>query len=273
MDQRRIAVVGGGNMAGAIISGCLDSGALGPEAWIVAEPDQTKRGELQSRGIRTVPSAGALLECLGGSDQILLAVKPQVFPEIASEFGGAAGDRVVISILAGIPSERIRESLGTAVRVVRVMPNTPARIGQGATAIAMGAGAREGDDELALRVFGSVGPVVERMDEALIDAFTAVAGSGPAYVFYLAEAMTLAAIDLGFSAEVAERIVRQTIIGASGLLGASGEPAPALRAAVTSKGGTTAAAIEQFDRAQVMTSVVTALRAARDRGRELGETR
>ncbi|MCH7873254.1 MAG: hypothetical protein IID33_16280 [Planctomycetes bacterium] len=169
------------------------------------------------------------------------------------------------------------------MRVIRVMPNTPARIGQGMTAIAMGCGAQAGDDALAQAIFAAVGEVVS-IDETLMDAFTAVAGSGPAYVFYLAEAMSAAAVRLGFNQKQADLIVRQTIAGAGNLMvasvdeqtdptGQTGVPLSpaALRAAVTSKNGTTYAATTRLDELGVMEAIITAVRAARDRGRELAQ--
>ena len=152
------------------------------------------------------------------------------------------------------------------------MPNLPAQLGEGATAIALGAGAKPGDEKLAIELFGAVGPVVVEVAEDLIDAFTAVAGSGPAYVFYLAQAMTKAAVELGFTSSQADQIVRQTIIGSAAMLRTRSESPQDLRAAVTSKGGTTAAATAVLDEAQVIDTFVRALTAARDRGRELGKS-
>jgi pyrroline-5-carboxylate reductase len=198
----------------------------------------------------------------------MLAVKPQVFDVVAPALHARVDHRVVMSIMAGVGTERIGRALGD-VRVIRLMPNTPARVGKGITAICLGAGARPGDDALARSIFEAVG-VVEPIDESLMNAFTAIAGSGPAYVFYLAEAMTRAGVAIGFDESTAARIVRATIAGAGALLDASDEDPGALRAAVTSKGGTTAAAIGMLDERDVMDAVVEAGRAARDRGRELG---
>src|SRR5690606_13250813 len=153
--------------------------------------------------------------------------------------------------------------------VVRAMPNLPARIRQGATAICLGDGAAPGDDDFALALFRGIGPLVLRIDESLMDAFTAVAGSGPAYLFYLAEAMTRAATELGFDAPAAREIVKATLAGSASLLAQSSESPADLRAAVTSKGGTTEAATTVLDNAGVMNAIVRAITAARDRGREL----
>ncbi|MFG0284155.1 MAG: pyrroline-5-carboxylate reductase family protein, partial [Phycisphaerales bacterium JB039] len=161
-----------------------------------------------------------------------------------------------------------REVLGGTVRGIRVRPNRPAQGQRGISASARGAGAGAGDESIASALLEGVGETVE-IPERLMDAFTAVAGSGPAYLFYLAEGMLNAAVRIGFEQEVADRIVRATIAGASALLEASEEPASELRARVTSKGGTTAAALAIFDEARTQETIIAAIRAARDRGAEL----
>jgi pyrroline-5-carboxylate reductase len=173
-----------------------------------------------------------------------------------------------MSILAGMPTEKIRESIGEQVAVIRLMPNLPVRIRKSATAIALGAGTQEGDDQRAQEIFGAVGRVVN-IDESLMDAFTAVGGSGPAYLFYLAEAMIKAAMEVGFDRDTAEWAVRWTLGGAAAVLESTDQPAETLRAAVTSRGGTTAAAMTVLEEAKVIDAFVRAIRAARDRGREL----
>ncbi len=207
----------------------------------------------------------------GSPSQVLLAVKPQMLPTLADEIRGVIGPRIVISILAGTPGSKIRERLGPAVSVVRAMPNLPATIRQGTTAICLSDGASPGDDDLARSLFAAVGQVVITIEEAMMDAFTAVAGSGPAYVFYLAEAMTRAAVDVGFDETTAVKIVRETIAGSAALLGQSFDNPAALRAAVTSKGGTTAAATQVLDQANVIDTFRRAITAARDRGSELSQ--
>lgn len=265
-----IACVGGGNMARALFLGSLRAGVTTAPQWIIAEPDAEKRDEFARAGAVTVASSREFAGRLHDSTQVLLAIKPQALWVAGPELAPAAAGRVVISILAGTPSAKVLAALPGS-RVVRAMPNTPAQVGQGATAISLGAGARHNDDALAMTLFAAVGPVVERVDESLMDAFTAVAGSGPAYVFYVAQAMAEAAHALGFDRAVADRVVRQVILGSATLLAHSTDQTPAeLRAAVTSKGGTTEAACRSLDDAHVMDAFVRALTAARDRGRELG---
>lgn len=284
MDGLWIAVIGGGVMGRAIIEGGVRAGVLRAEAVGVAEPDPGRRGWFEAMGCVVGESAG---EVVGACDRrgaqagvvesaaIVLAVKPQMFESVGEELGPvvrAGGERHVVSIMAGVRAGRIAERLGERARVVRAMPNTPGRIGQGVTGIAAGPGATEADVAMASRLFAALGPVVERIEESLMDAFTAVAGSGPAYLFYLAEAMERAARAVGFEPAMARRVVGQTLRGAAGLLeNEAGADDPAvLRAAVTSKGGTTAAAIASLEAAGVMEAWVGAIVSARDRGRELG---
>lgn len=268
-----LAVIGGGAMASAILRGATEAGVLGDRVCI-AEPDEARRAAFPI-GVASGSEALAWLaahEGEPGTGQIMLAVKPQMLPTVGAEIAGLVGGRTVLSILAGTPGQRIREALGGQCRVVRVMPNTPAQIRMGATAIALTAGVTERDAAFAERLFRAVGEVVVRLDEPMMDAFTAIAGSGPAYLFYLAEAMQRGAIEIGFDPAAARTIVEQTLLGATHLLKADGAPAHELRQRVTSKKGTTQAATDTFDALGVMEAIVNGIAAARDRGIELGRT-
>ncbi len=282
MDDRSapLAIVGGGNMAQALVKGATEAGVLDARRVAVAEPDGLKRDVFRSWGVRAVKTTPELVNWLiasetePGQGQMLLAVKPQSLAEVGAQLAPNMGRptgatrRVVVTILAGTPSARVRALLGETAAVVRAMPNTPARIRRGVTAVALGAGAEAGDEERAVALFSAVGRVV-MIDESLMDAFTAVAGSGPAYVFYLVEAMTRGAIEVGFDAEMAPWLVRWVVSGAGAMLDALDQPAETLRAAVTSRGGTTAAATGVLDEARMMEAMARAIVAARDRGREL----
>ena len=270
-----MAFVGCGNMASALIRGGIGAGVLEAGGVVAADPDAGKRAAIGGVGVHAASNACEAVAWLEahedapGAGQVVLAVKPQMLADAAADLGRAlTRRRVVVSILAGTPSGKVRGALGDHAAVVRAMPNTPAGVGRGMSAICVGEGAAEGDMRAAEALLGAVGDVV-RIDERLMDAFTAVVGSGPAYVFYLAEAMARAAEDVGFDAETAVRIVRQTVAGAGELLASSGDTPAVLRAAVTSKGGTTAAATAVLDDEQVMDAIVSAIAAARDRGREL----
>ncbi|MHC5002875.1 MAG: pyrroline-5-carboxylate reductase [Planctomycetota bacterium] len=259
-----LGIIGGGNMGRAIIAGALRAGILAPSELMVAEIDPERRNELEELGCPVTEDAAAAAD----AEQVLLAVKPQSFPAVAEAVGRLGRPTVVISVMAGLRSPRIRAALGEAARVVRVMPNTPCQIGLGISAVALGEGATAGDDDLARRILGAVGEVVTVREEQMY-AVTAVSGSGPAYVFLLAEAWERAAVELGIEPAIARKLVYRTIAGASGLLEQSGRRPAELRDAVTSPGGTTAAALEVMYRHELPETVVRAVAAARDRGIEL----
>lgn len=271
-----LALIGGGNIAQAIVRGGIDAGLLSPALVAVVEPELGKRELLRSLGVRALKSAPELADWFkavekgeGGWAQVLLAIKPQSLREAAGPLAEAMGGRprVVITILAGVTTQMVSTALG-GVPVVRAMPNMAASVRRSTTALAIGEGVEEGAEALAERLFEAIGRVV-RIDEGLMDAFTAVVGSGPAYVFYLTEAMTRAAERLGFDRDTSEWMARWTVSGAGAVMDATDQPPETLRAAVTSKGGTTAAAVSVLEEAGVMDAVVRAIAAARDRGREL----
>ncbi|KAA0215842.1 MAG: pyrroline-5-carboxylate reductase [Leptolyngbya sp. PLA3] len=275
--SKALAVIGGGNMAKAILDGAARAGVLPPTV-IVADPSAERRA-LFTRAVERAGEAIAQLaqaEEVPGSGQVLLAVKPQMLPEVARDVRAAidagvwGARRVVISILAGATASRVREAFAARAEVVRVMPNTPALVGRGMSALCLGEGAESHDADLARALFSAVGKVID-VSESQMDAFTAVGGSGPAYVFRLAEAMVAGAIEAGLDARDALLAVRETIAGAGLLLGESAESPGELRAQVTSKGGTTAAALEVFERGGFEATVVQAIVAARDRGAELSK--
>lgn len=264
----RIVFIGAGNMAEALVRGLLAAGvARAEEVWV------TDIAPVRLEHFRTRYGVG------GGSDNaaaarmadtLVLAVKPQQLAAVCAELAGAlARDPLVISIAAGIPTARIEQWLGGAARVVRAMPNTPALIGAGVTAIAPGRHATDADLDRAQHLLGAAGTVV-RVPESAMDAVTAVSGSGPAYVFYLAEAMREAAARLGLAPEVADALVRRTILGAGRLLEAeAATPPEELRRRVTSKGGTTEAAIGALEERRVREAFVAAIAAAAARAKEL----
>ncbi len=275
MDAKQIAAIGGGNMAEAIIRGALRTGCVPASGWVVADPNADRRALFESLGVATEETGAALVPHLSDDTQLLLAVKPQMLDRVAEAGSALPMDRIVISILAGATSDRIRRAFGStgntssdSMRVVRVMPNTPCGIGEGMTALCAGAGAATDDLTLARSLFGGLGETVD-LPEELMDAFTGTAGSGPAYLFYLAEGMIRGAIEAGFSEKQAEFIVRQTLAGASLLLRGSDRTASDLRRAVTSPGGTTEAAITVMEEAGLLSTVASGVVAARDRGRAL----
>ncbi len=261
-----LAVIGGGKMARALLAGAVLAGVITPSDVAVADPDAKQRASIRPLGVRLFDRAPAALELLTPDAQLLLAVKPQSLPDVARDLKGLVHNRVVISILAGATSEQIRNSLGGKARVIRVMPNLAAQIRKGLAAICLGSGAQPNDDAFASRLFSAVGVVIS-LEESLMDAFTALAGSGPAYLFYLAEALDNAAQQMGFTPESAASIVRHTLSGAAELLLRAPESSPLdLRLAVTSKGGATEAAVRVLQDAKVLDAITRAVLAARDRG-------
>jgi pyrroline-5-carboxylate reductase len=264
----KLAFIGGGNMATALIGGILGRG-VSPAAVRVAEVVPEARERLHaSFGVTAVASAA---EAADGADCIVFAVKPQQMPAVAPLVAQAARQALVVSIAAGIRTADLARWLGGHERIVRVMPNTPALVGAGVSALyalpAVGAAEREAVEGL----FRAVGKTLWVSQEGLIDAVTAVSGSGPAYAFYLIESMEQAALQLGFDAQAARLLSVETVLGAAKLAEASPERAEVLRARVTSKGGTTERALAVLEGHAVKQHFVEAILAAEARSRELGD--
>jgi pyrroline-5-carboxylate reductase len=262
-----LAFIGGGNMAEALIAGLIRAKAWPAERLVAADVAEPRRRLLAERyGIRVLADNAAAAETAG---VVVLAVKPQVMPEAAAGLRGAlAPDALVLSIAAGVPTPALERWLGDGVHVIRVMPNTPTLVGCGAHAWCRGRWVNDDDARLAKTLLTAVGRAVE-LEERLLDAATALSGSGPAYVFYLAEAMFQAGLDMGFTPEVARLLTAATVEGAGRMLAESGDDPLTLRQRVTSKGGTTAAAASVLDQAGAQTTIVRAIRAAEARAREL----
>ncbi len=278
MQHPHLVVIGGGNMGKAIVVGGVNAGILSPQRVCVADPAAEKRARFGALGVQVVATTWDAVTWLGSNasrpedGQVLLAIKPQSLVACAEEIKqlrGAISGRIVISILAGASSSRVRECLGDDIHVIRAMPNLPAAIGKGVTALCVGAGASTGDAAFARKLFAGIGPAVVDLEESMMDAFTAVAGSGPAYLFYLAESMVQGAMRVGFSHADALKIVRGTLAGSAAMLEQSADEPSDLRAAVTSKGGTTEAALKVLNSKTVLQDFADAIEAARDRGREL----
>ncbi len=261
-----ITVVGGGVMGEALIAGLLRNSDQAPRVRVV-EASPERAADLAQRYPLDVD---VIERAVQGADVVILAVKPiDMAAALTSMSQHLAPGTLVISIAAGITIATLSGALGPGVDVVRAMPNTPARIDQGLIGISGVEGGSTAALDEAERLLSSVGVVV-RIPEHLQDALTAVSGSGPAYVFYLAENMIDAAVDLGLDRATARAMVHQTILGSAMLLATADEEAVDLRAKVTSKGGTTAAAIAELDRRAVGDAIIAAITAARDRGIELG---
>ena len=265
----KIAMIGAGNMARALIGGLIARGH--PAAQLVAaDPDPaTRAAAAREYGITTVEAND---RAVFGADVVVLAVKPQVIDAVGRSIAPAlAEDCVIVSVAAGTPVARLRATLGAERAVVRVMPNTPALHGAGATGLFAAPGCSQSQRDAARMLFEAVGEVFEIEDESLMDVVTAVSGSGPAYFFALAEALADAGQGAGLDRATADGLAARTAAGAGTML-ASGETAAELRRRVTSPGGTTAAALDMLKQREFAGIVRAAVDAAVQRGRELGGT-
>ncbi len=269
LQNKTIALIGAGNMGEALVRGLLATGAVAPRQ-IVATDVHLERLELFARnfGVQASEDNAA---AVSGADVVLLAVKPQQISEaMASLRQAISREKLVISIAAGVPTARIERELGGNPRVVRVMPNTPAQVLTGAAALARGRYASDEDLDTAEAILSAVGITV-RTEEAHLDAVTGLSGTGPAYIFLIAEAMMKAGVETGLSAELARKLTVQTILGAGKLLAESGEDPEVLRRRVTSRGGTTEAAMRVMAEGRLVEVFVEAVKAATRRSRELSE--
>lgn len=267
--EQRIAFVGAGNMARALIRGLVSTATVDGEKIIAADPDQATleslRAELEIR------ITNDNLEAVGEADVVVLATKPQVFAKMLPGIAAALGpEKLLISVAAGISTTLIERALPAGVRVVRTMPNTPALVGAGATAIAAGTEATDEDLDLAESLFRSVGISV-RVPEEQLDAVTGLSGSGPAYVFAFIEALRDAGVREGLPEETALALASQTVFGASRLLRDEKESPEVLRDRVTSPGGTTRAGLDALAAGGFAEVIAGAIRAATRRSAELGK--
>jgi pyrroline-5-carboxylate reductase len=254
-------------MGAALVGGLLDTG-FDPADVAVAEIDAERRRELETRfpQVRVVPSVAW---AVADADVVVVCLKPADVSEALESAGAALGaDALVLSIAAGVTIATL-EAAAPGRPVVRAMPNTPALIGLGAAAIAGGANAHDGHLDLAQQLLGAVGLVV-RLPEHLLDAVTGLSGSGPAYVFLVAEALVEAGVLVGLPRPIATQLVNQTLLGAATLLAHGDDGPEALRAAVTSPGGTTAAGLRSLEAAGVRSAFIDAVVAATRRSTELG---
>jgi len=265
MNSNTLAFIGGGNMASAIIGGLIASGRPAPSI-LVVEPFEGQRQKLSAQGVRCLAAADA---SLADAALVLWAVKPQLFHEAAAPCAAHVAGALQLSVMAGIRSETIVAATG-AERVVRSMPNTPALIGRGIAGLYGRAAATAEDRALVEEVMAPTGTVLWVDREEDLDAVTALSGSGPAYVFYFIESMMQAAREMGLDEVQGRQLALATFAGATELAQRSNEPVELLRERVTSKGGTTHAALSSLEASGVKASFVAAIRAAQRRAEELG---
>jgi pyrroline-5-carboxylate reductase len=262
-----LAFVGGGNMACAILGGLVAAGHP-PGRVVVVEPHAPQADAVREKfGVRVEAAGGAML-C--GADIVVWAVKPQVFAEAAAPCAPFVGAALHLSVMAGIRSDTLARATGSE-RVARAMPNTPALIGEGIAGLFARSAVTAADRAAIERVLAPTGETLWVTRESDLDAVTALSGSGPAYVFFFLEAMMQAAADMGLDPEQGRRLAQATFQGATSLARASEDSPETLRSRVTSKGGTTYAAITAMEAAGVKPAIVAALRAAQARAKELGD--
>ena len=261
--------LGAGNMARALLRGAIEQSSLPADRFGVTGVRPEAVAALTS--LLGVRAFGSNLEAVRWAQVVVLAVKPQVLPAVLAEIAPALRpETLVLSIAAGFPSARIESALGGHRRIVRAMPNTPALVGAGATAISAGAGASEADVASVLNLLRGTGLVV-RVDEKLMDGVTGLSGSGPAYGFLAIEALSDAGVREGLPRDVATRLAAQTLLGAAKMVLETGEHPGKLKDMVTSPGGTTIAGVAALEKHGLRAALLAAVEAASQRSRELGK--
>ncbi len=269
MLERTIAFLGAGNMAEALIKGLLRAGTARPDSLIATGRRQERLEPLQrAYGVRTtLDNVAAVRE----ADVVVLAVKPQALDKVLVQVAPAATpDKLFISVAAGVPLSVMEKRLGSGMRVIRTMPNTPSLVGAGACALARGEHATEEDMAVASRIFQSVG-ITTVVDENLLDAVTGLSGSGPAYIFLVIEALSDAGVKVGLPRYTALKLAAQTVLGSAQLLIETSAHPGQLKDQVTSPGGTAIAGLHTLEAGGLRTTLINAVEAATRRSRELGE--
>ncbi len=268
MKTRRLGFLGAGNMSGALIKGLLHAKVLPPERILASDVKADRLEQLHKlHGIRTTTDNHALLR---ESDVIVLGVKPQAIDKVLTDIGAEVrADQLVVSVAAGVPIDALEARLPAGARVVRAMPNTPATVQAGATAIAGGAHAREDDLRIARELFEAVGRVVV-LDEGLLDAVTGLSGSGPAYVMLIIEALADGGVKVGLHRDTALLLAAQTVFGSALLLLETGEHPGRLKDMVTSPGGTAIAGLHTLESGALRKTLIDAVEVASKRSAELG---
>jgi pyrroline-5-carboxylate reductase len=267
--QRAIGFVGGGNMAGALIKGLLAGGLYQPEEMCASDVDAQKRSLLRRRF--RIDVTGDNVALARSAKAIVLAVKPQIIDEVLAQLREAVTPATLfLSVAAGVNTARLEAGLGSGSRVLRVMPNTPALLGKGMSVLVRGRHATAADERLGLRLLRAVGQAVAVSDERLLDAVTGLSGSGPAYVYLFVEGLIAGGVNAGLPRPMATLLALQTLSGAAAMLQETGESPEALRAMVTSPGGTTLAGLSELHARGFKDAIAAAVVSATRRSEELG---
>ncbi|HTO10241.1 MAG TPA: pyrroline-5-carboxylate reductase [Candidatus Binatia bacterium] len=265
---KRVGFIGGGNMGEALIRGLVGANLVKPDLITATDVRPERTRQLAEQFGVTAHSDNA--RCVRDADVVILAVKPQIMAEVLRDIAPAVESRhLLISIAAGVATATIRAALGKDARIIRVMPNTPALVLQGAAAIARGRGLERDDLATAQEIFGAVGRVVV-LDEELMDAVTGLSGSGPAYVAIVIESLADGGVKMGLDRATAMTLATQTVLGAAQLLLETGMHPGALKDMVSSPGGTTIAGISALEEGGIRTTFIRAVERATQRSRELG---
>lgn len=266
--DRKLGFIGAGNMGEALLKGLLARGsARAQDVRVSARRPERVQELVTGYGVQ----GGSNVEVARGSDVLVLAVKPQILDQVLREISPAVTrDQLVVSVAAGVPIAAIERRLHPPMRIVRAMPNTPATVGAGATAIALGENATEADLSVARTIFDSVGLTVV-LEESQLDAVTGLSGSGPAYLFLIIEALADAGVKVGLSRRASLQLAAQTVLGSAKLLIESGQHPGLLKDGVTSPGGTAIAGLHTLEAGGLRNVLMNAVEAATRRSRELGE--
>jgi pyrroline-5-carboxylate reductase len=270
LNDKKIAIIGAGNMGEALISGLTVSGSSKPKSIICTDVREARLEEIKKEyGVRTTENN---IDAVEASDIIVYAVKPQIIASVLKETAQKLDmSKLIISIAAGVPMAAIESCLNKDLRLIRVMPNIPAAVKEAASAIAAGGHATDEDVDLAMEIFNSVGKCVFLKENYLMDAITGLSGSGPAYIFLIVDALADAGVKMGLAREEALFLSTQTVLGAAKLLMETGEHPGQLKDRVTSPGGTAIAGLATLEEGGLRTTLIHAVEAATNRSKELGE--
>ena len=263
---RKIAFIGSGHMAEAMCGGLLAAGACGSEGLWASDPVAARRDRLKS--LFSIRVTAENRPAVGWADIVILAIKPQSLPAVLSEVGADLNRVLVISIVAGVTIQSIANQVSPGTRIIRAMPNTPALVREGITALAWGGGVTEEDAAVARTIFEAVGRVIP-VEERLMDAVTGLSGSGPAYVFLALEALADGGVKMGLPRQTAELLAAQTVLGAARMVLETGTHPATLKDRVASPGGTTIAGLHQLEQGKFRATLMGAVEAATKRSQEL----
>ncbi len=270
LNNKKICMLGTGNMGMALVAGLIQSGSSKPENLICADVDDAKLASVKDKfGVVTMTSN---IEAVTAADIVIYAVKPQLMAPVLKETNVALDmSKLIISIAAGVPLIAIENALKKDLRLIRVMPNVAVSVKMGATAIAAGKHIIDGDLDLAKAIFDSVGESIFLAENNLMDATTGLSGSGPAYIFLIVDALADAGVKVGLSRQDAHLLATQTVLGAATMLKETGEHPGKLKDTVTSPGGTAIAGLHTLEQGGLRTTLINAVEVATKRSRELGE--